>query len=149
MKRTALERFIAKTRDGPDDCWEWTACLIRGGYSQFSENGKNVLGHRWAYEHWIGPIPEGLEIDHLCRNRWCVNPEHLEVVTRKENIDRSPIEISKTRRKLTHCPQGHPYSGENLIITIRRNNGRNRICRECHRIQSLEYVRRKNGNATV
>ena len=70
------------------DCWLWTACTTRG-YPTFSENGTNVRGHRWAYEHFVGPIPDGLHLDHLCRTPLCVNPDHLEPVTPAENTRRS------------------------------------------------------------
>ena len=120
-KRNVSERFFEKV-DASGDCWEWTASFGRDGYGQFGVDGKVVKAHRWVWEHLVGPIPNGLEIDHLCRKPRCVNPDHLEPVTHAENMRRG----FGNRRK-THCPQGHPYSGPNLFIDSRRF----RCCRLC------------------
>src|SRR4051812_21072155 len=86
----ALDRFWAKVQVGaPGQCWEWTATRDRGGYGRFYLRGGLAAAHRFSYQTFVGPIPEGLEIDHLCHNRGCVNPQHLDVVTRRENIKRS------------------------------------------------------------
>jgi hypothetical protein len=94
------------------------------------------MAHRWAYEYSIGPIPEHLELDHLCRSRNCVNPEHLEAVTHLENMGRG---ISHQKAK-THCPKGHPYSGENLYVAP--SNGK-RYCRECTRASKIRHYNKK------
>lgn len=93
MKRmTTWERWAVKVDfDGPNGCWLWTASLNNFGYGNFSLHGKPTLAHRAAWEIYVAPIPAGLHIDHLCRVRHCVNPEHLEVVTRAENMRRSPL----------------------------------------------------------
>ncbi len=87
-------RFFSRVDKRPDGCWLWTAHVHpRTGYVQFrigGRKGKMVLAHRWAYERFTGPIPAGLELDHLCRVRHCVNPAHLEPVTRSENRRRQP-----------------------------------------------------------
>jgi len=114
-------------------CWEWTACIHHDGYGQFKLNGKNEQAHRLSYEDKFGTIHEGLEIDHLCRNRKCVNPDHLEPVTHPENVKRGLAGFINglIRRAKTHCPQGHEYSKENTYVYP---NGK-RMCRTCNRIR--------------
>jgi hypothetical protein len=106
------------------------------GYGAFMVGGRNVRVHRWAYETLVGPIPDGLVIDHLCRVRNCVNPDHLEPVTHRENIRRG--EAGAWNRVKTHCPQGHEYTPENT-----RYSGTTRNCRECQRIRNLEIDARR------
>jgi hypothetical protein len=95
--------------------------------------------HRVAYELLVGPIPEGLELDHLCRNTRCVNPEHLEPVTGRENLMRAVSSWAAKNAAKTHCPQGHPYDEENT--KVKRDGGR--ACRACGR----EFMRRKRAAA--
>ena len=123
MAKTVAERFWEKV-DATGVCWEWTASRNqRWSYGQFRLNERTCRAHRVAYELLVGPIPEGLDLDHLCRNRACVNPDRLEPVTRAENLRRSPI----TTHNRTHCPHGHPYSPEN---THRDRHGM-RFCKAC------------------
>lgn len=108
-------------------CWEWTGPLSTYGYGDFRPiRNRHVGAHRYAYEALVGPIPDGLELDHLCRNRACVNPDHLEPVTHAENLRRAPYGAADFQRRKTHCPQGHPYSGDNLLVYSGRRN-----CRTC------------------
>lgn len=93
-------------------CWEWTGARS-DGYGHFTENGRQVKAHRRAYELVNGPIPAGLTIDHLCRNRACINPSHLQSVTNRENILRGDGPTAENARK-THCPRGHLLDGDNL-----------------------------------
>jgi hypothetical protein len=111
-------RFWAKV-DRTDGCWYWRGHIIPLGYGQFGiGNRKLVRAHRYAYEQLIGPIPDGLELDHLCGVRHCVNPSHLEPVTHAENMRRS---------RKTHCKRGHELAGDNLYFTKRGDRG----CRAC------------------
>ena len=97
--------------------------------------------HRVAYELLIGPIPAGLELDHLCRNRLCVNPAHLEPVTRQTNQHRG-ASVSGISVRATHCPEGHPYDADNTYV---RPNG-HRVCRECaRRRQRPQYTTRQHA----
>lgn len=124
----------------PGPCWEWTGAKTSGGYGQFWVKPLKVVSHRFAYEQLVGEIPDDLQLDHLCRNRACVNPQHLEPVTQQVNILRG-FSIATANRLKTHCPHGHPYSAENTYIHP-KNNGR--ICRACARARSrANYEKRK------
>jgi hypothetical protein len=118
-------RFWAKVSESPDGCWVWTGALAQG-YGRFGvTKGRIVLAHRWVYEYLVGEIPEGLTIDHLCRTRACVRPDHLDPVPNAVNNLRSN-NLSAINARKTHCPQGHPYDAENTRIC-----GGSRECREC------------------
>jgi hypothetical protein len=124
-----LLRFWMKTRFDPDtNCIEWTASRNeRGGYGRFRLNGRLEVAHRVGYILAGGHIPEGMTLDHLCRNTRCVNPLHLEPVTVAENIQRGTQ--GWQQRAKTHCPQGHPYDERNTYIGKRGD----RMCRTCGR----------------
>jgi hypothetical protein len=120
--------------DASGDCWLFVGARSEGGYGHFW-NGRRVMpAHRWVWEHLVGPIADGLELDHLCRVRACVNPDHLEPVTPLENTRRS---FGNNRK--THCPQGHPYDGDNLAIEPRADGGRARRCQTCGRRTSAAW----------
>lgn len=133
------DRFWAKVnKDGPlaterpelGACWVWTASIKPNGYGQFNAGlSGNRNAHRYAYELSIGEIPAGHQLDHLCRNRGCVRPDHLEPVTQQENLRRGFP--GAHQRAKTHCPAGHPYEGDNLLLHTRRDGGVARNCREC------------------
>lgn len=139
---TVEERFWAYT-EKTEDCWIWHGTRDGNGYGQLTmKDGpyrrKMVGAHRLSYEINVGPIPEGLVLDHLCRNPGCVNPEHLEPVTFQENIRRGKRPVIRRPRK-THCKRGHEFTPENTYIT---KQGHQR-CRACKRLH--ERQRRQRG----
>lgn len=134
---TPEQRFWAKV-DVTDGCWLWTASLDRNGYARFNTPGHRYA-HRYAYELLVGPIPEGLVLDHLCRVTRCVNPTHLEPTTIADNVRRGLALIPPK----THCINGHEIAGDNAKQC---GNGRAR-CRICSNLSSRDYYRRKAAEA--
>ena len=132
MSLTPAERFW-RFVDQTGDCWEWTGSKLPRGYGTFSVNGRKGPAHRFSFRLHKGEIPPGLEIDHLCFNTSCVNPSHLEAVTPRENSVRS-------KARITHCPQGHPYSGDNLAVIAGA-----RRCKACAYPRVREWKRRKRA----
>jgi hypothetical protein len=131
--KTLDEKFWTKVdRRGPTECWPWIGARESNGYGQLqmksNKRTRYLMAHRVAYELQIGRIPDGLVIDHLCRNRVCVNASHLEPVTSLVNIQRG------TRGPSANCIHGHPFSGENLMIQTWRGRSRPR-CRTCRRAE--------------
>lgn len=141
-KRIPLdERFWkwVSVGDGEDDCWIWMGYVRPDGYGAiFGTSYKNPLRvHRVCYEFLVGPIPDGLELDHLCRNPRCVRPDHLEPVTHRENLLRGNTLTAKHART-TACPWGHPYDENNTYVSP--SGGRQ--CRTCNRINNLKSQKR-------
>ena len=122
-----LDKLLENTHGG-DGCWEWQRARSAAGYGVLRIKQKNHYAHRLMYEKLVGPIPDGLTIDHLCRNRGCLNPAHLEVVTGGENTLRGDGPTARHARQ-THCVHGHEFTPENTRISRRGN----RVCRTCHR----------------
>jgi len=126
-KRDAIPRFWEKV-EKTTTCWNWIAFKDKDGYGKFKPTiTECVRAHRFSYELIKGEIPEGLQLDHICKNKACVNPAHLEIVTCDENIKRADNQLTTINSKKTHCPLGHPLSDHNLYINCR---GR-RECRTC------------------
>jgi hypothetical protein len=122
-------RFVDKT--DASGCWVWTGGKDWDGYGIFTAQTRRTRrAHRWSYEHEVGPIPNGLVLDHLCRNRSCVNPDHLEPVTSRVNTFRGCTPATENAAK-THCKRGHSLGPDG---NVRISNGQ-RICRECDRLR--------------
>lgn len=131
---TTAAKFMERVDVQENGCWLWTGSTLADGYGQIRHEG-DTRAHRVAHVLFIGPIPEGLVVDHLCGVKLCVRPDHLEAVTQAENVRRSKAHI-------THCPKGHPYDGPNLYV---RPGSQTRSCRACSRIAGRRATARKNA----
>jgi hypothetical protein len=141
LRPTRAERFAAKVVVAATGCHLWTGATDgEGRYGAFSDGRKVVRAHRWAWEQVHGPVPTGMDIDHLCRRTLCVNPGHLELVTHRENVLRGQSFAAVNAAK-THCKRGHPFTAEN----IRRTTDGGRQCLACAR---SEEGRAKQREAT-
>ncbi len=136
----AIERLLDRVSVTLSGCWEWQGAQNGKGYGVFGNGGQQVYVHRFAYEYFKGEIPQTLEIDHLCRNRRCVNPDHLEVVTRQVNQLRG-MSVSGQAARKTHCPQGHLYD----LFNTRFYKSGGRICRTCDKIRKRREVMESLG----
>lgn len=140
-------RLLDKTLVQPHGCWTFTGKeTTGGGYAKVTVNLKGqpqrqIVGHRLVYEHFRGAIGDGLQLDHLCRNRMCLNPDHLEPVSCRENLLRgetlAALNLAKTR-----CAHGHEFVQENIYLTARGS----RRCRACHRENQRAYIARRAVN---
>lgn len=145
MRRRLARHYVI---DADTGCWLWTKSLTKYGYAKVKvaaapgdwSRSQTTVAHRVMYEEYVGPIPEGMTLDHLCRVRHCVNPEHLEPCTRAVNTMRGDGPCARNARK-TLCIHGHPLSGENLIAYTYRGSTW-RACRECRRRTSRLRARR-------
>lgn len=139
LRQPVEPRFLAKV-EKTETCWLWTAWIESNGYGRFWLDGRQHGAHRVAYELYVGPIPDGLEIDHLCRVKHCVNPAHLEAVTASENILRMAALRVPYQHARDTCPNGHPYDDENTIST---RTGR--ACKTCKRDANRAYYARNRA----
>ncbi len=135
---TLKERLLSSISENEEGCWLWRGSIDAEGYGRI---GRNQSAHRVAYELLVGPIPQGLTIDHLCRVRHCVNPAHLEPVTMAENLRRG-MSFSAQNAVKTHCNRGHPYDEINTY-----RHGHSRFCRACGRHRTAAYKARKTAKA--
>jgi hypothetical protein len=144
-RATPRERFEARIdRDESTGCWVWKGTLNRTGYGLLSVDAKYVLVHRWGYEQFVKPIPDGMTLDHLCRNRACVNPAHLDVVTNRTNVLRGMSPSAVIHRQGV-CKHGHEMTSDNVYVPPK--NPRHRQCRTCRKRISREAYARKVGAA--
>lgn len=131
-EKTPEERFWERVDVA--DCWEWRGSRTSGGYGHFEVGGRTVVAHRLAYRYLVGAIDDDRQLDHLCRNRLCVNPDHLEPVTARQNTLRShnPAAINAAK---THCSVGHPFDTANTYQDARGQRG----CRRCRAAAVARY----------
>lgn len=119
-------------------CWVWTGSADPRGYGHVMIKRKCNMAHRVVYELLVGPIPEGLQLDHLCHNPWCVNPEHLEPVTPTQNNLRGLTNVCAVNSRKTHCKRGHELTGYNLKLVKK-----GRMCRTCQNMKRREWRARQ------
>lgn len=141
------QKILSKILIDPNtECWLWQGYADRDGYARIEViGGKNKFVHRLSYEAFTGSIPEGMSIDHICKNRGCCNPKHLQQLSIKENILRGDGASSKNNKK-THCNEGHEFSAENTYI----NNRSARVCKTCAKISANKNLdKKKSGVSTA
>ena len=142
-QRTSEEVFWSRIEKVPGGCWLWTGPVATNGYGRASIDGKNIAAHRYSYERLVGPISDGLELDHVktrgCTSRACVNPTHLEPVTHRENTLRGDTITADAARR-THCPRGHALVPGNLVPSSLKRGRRG--CLTCSREKAAERRRR-------
>ena len=140
-----MQRAWSRIRKSSDGCWLQTSGLNYGGYGSYSIAGRTVRTHRFMYVVHRGPIASDVVLDHLCRNRACCNPEHLDPVANELNVERGMSPSAVNARK-SHCLRGHPFDAENTEV----RPGGGRACKECRRIrdreETREALREKNRN---
>lgn len=132
------ERVMASIAVTASGCWEWQLAKSKDGYGKYTYRRKFISAHRLAYEVFVGQIPDRHDLDHLCKNRCCCNPGHLEPVTKKENWLRGDSPSLK-HYKQTHCVHGHELAGDNLHVS----SAGKRSCRACNRRRALDCKRRR------
>lgn len=141
--RKKIDRVLVRLPEypGKDECWMWPGALTDSGYGKVAPGpeGGTWLVHRIVYEYMVGPIPKGLDLDHLCRVRACVNPAHLEPVTRRENLARG----EHNHRGKERCKNGHEFTEENTYVNPKHPTWRN--CRKCVNEAQKRYQARNHS----
>lgn len=139
MKRDPIDRFWSRVTVMPTGCWLWMGSLHPERYGIFCVDGRTrMFAHKWAYKALVGEYEDGLQLDHLCKVRQCVNPAHIDPVTPAVNNRRSNSRSARNLMK-THCVRGHPLSGPNLYVNYRGN----RECKKCKRALNRAYMDRR------
>lgn len=143
-----IDAFAKHTdKNSGGSCWVWTGAKFVSGYGMMVVNYKYLRAHRWAYEYFVGPIPNGLELDHLCRNKLCVNPDHLEAVTHKVNMERSVHPMGPRPKPVSSCKRGHEFNAENTDYRPTSTGGVSRNCRICQKIHKASPEAKAAKNA--
>jgi hypothetical protein len=152
LHSAVLERLMEKVSPEPNSgCWLWTGCANRFGYGRFRIDGHMRVAHRVVYEAHKGSVPDGLVLDHLCRVRCCVNPDHLEPVTKIENDRRgiSGAVCAARYRAMTHCSNGHEFTPRNTRLFVDGEGITCRACRACAVERTMRYRLRYGRQGTA
>lgn len=140
-----LPDFLLSRTDTSGDCWIWQRATTAAGYGVFRRHQQNFYAHREAYISVYGAIPDGLELDHLCRRRACLRPEHLEAVTHRENLRRG--RGGEYNRAKTHCLHGHAFTLDNIYREPKRPESR--VCRTCARDRVIRFYERRRSRVLL
>ncbi|MFI8660704.1 HNH endonuclease signature motif containing protein [Rhodococcus qingshengii] len=122
------ERFNALAKPDENGCLIWTGEITNRGYGRIAIKRQKFMAHRWSYETFVGEIPDGYVVDHICNNPPCVNPEHLQAITQQHNVLRSETDLAAINARKTECLRGHPFDTANTYISPRDGS---RHCRRC------------------
>lgn len=136
------QRFLSHVETSTG-CWTWRGYLNEGGYGRFTIMAEPVYAHRFSHEQFVGPIPDGFQVDHLCGNPSCVRPSHLEATPARTNNLRGRSRAAENARR-SHCLNGHELTGDNVSITMNDGVPRRR-CRACSRARTAEWKARQSG----
>lgn len=139
MRANTPQSLKARIQVQENGCWLYPGEPTKNGYVRLNYQRRKIMSHRFFYEHLRGIIPDDKECDHLCKNRSCCNPNHIELVDRATNARKQDHFL----RSKTHCPQGHAYDEANTVYTTRQDGGKRRHCRECMRLYNAKKYQEK------